>query len=225
MSVPDTVAAATALQQKAQHAVSEARNRLETALLENCRLNVTINRAMLEQIQQGDIFAKPDQAEAMSILRSTIAEIAPVHRQLIQQCGLPTCRQDGCQFIPETDGYCISHRNHEPLGVFNAASDDDRLYCHNPDCPNWENFPYGQPDEHVTGDCNCQICEEEGTQPKHIVDRHRHGVYEKLRRDGFRLVRCAVPGCDHKAFVPKQALQETKEPWRCGQCLWTGAPV
>ena len=92
MSVPDTVAAATALQQNAQHAVSEARNRLESALRENCRLKVTINRAMLEQIQQGDIFAKPDQAEAMSILRSTIAEIASVHRQLIQQCGLQTCR-------------------------------------------------------------------------------------------------------------------------------------
>lgn len=226
MSAADTVAAAAALQQDARNAVAAARARLETALLDNCRLRRDVNKQIMDQIKAGQILAKPEQVEALSILHDTIAEISLVHRQLIQQAGLQTCRRDGCHLAPEPDGYCAAHQDREDLSILDKVyEDDDREYCHDPDCPNEQNFPYGRPDEHAVLECRCQICEETGTQPTNIVERHTHGVYEKLRRDGFRLTRCVTEGCTNRSFVPKQVLREAKGAWQCAQCLWTRVPA
>ena len=99
---------------------------------------------------------------------------------------------------------------------------DDRRYCNDPDCPNWQNFPYGLPDEHVTEFCTCQFCEERGQKRMSAAQRYIHGIYEKRRRDGFRLMRCAVADCDTASFVPSRVLAEHPGPWRCGMHLFMG---
>lgn len=102
---------------------------------------------------------------------------------------------------------------------------DDRRYCNDPDCPNWQNFPYGLPDEHVTETCTCQLCEERGQTQMNAARRYIHGIYEKHRRNGFRLMRCTVADCNTASFVHRRALAESPGPWRCAMHLCMGVPA
>ena len=99
---------------------------------------------------------------------------------------------------------------------------DDRRYCHDPDCPNWHNFPYGQPDEHVAETCACELCEEGGQTRMSVAQRHIHGIYEQIRRREFKLMRCSAADCNATAFVHRRALAEHPGPWRCGMHLFMG---
>ena len=55
-----------------------------------------------------------------------------------------------------------------------------------------------------------------------VARRHIHGIYEQNRRKGFRLIRCAVAGCNITAFVHRRALAGIPCPWRCGMHLVMG---
>ena len=48
------------------------------------------------------------------------------------------------------------------------------------------------------------------------AQRHIHGIYEKHRRDGFRLMRCTVADCRNANFVHRRSLEQVSGPWRCG---------
>ena len=97
---------------------------------------------------------------------------------------------------------------------------DARLYCNDPACPNFRNFPYGQPDEHVTEHCFCEICKQHGQRKMSTAARHLHGIFEHHRRNGFRYVTCAVAGCSVASFAHQRSLAESAKPWLCGMHAW-----
>ena len=86
-----------------------------------------------------------------------------------------------------------------------TAAPDDRRYCHDPDYPKWLNFPYGQPDEHVTETCACDLCEERGQTRMSVAQRRILGNYEQIRRREFKLMRCSAADCNATAFVHRRA--------------------
>ena len=48
------------------------------------------------------------------------------------------------------------------------------------------------------------------------AQRHSHGIFEKHRCDGFRLMHCTIADCRNANFVHRRFLEQVRGPWRCG---------